>query len=93
MNTFTLQARNGGPALVEVVIPNLIESQIKGAFDFANTAFRSVEISSNDTGEIIFSAYTDNDYYKPCNSLGYVINALMEYYGESKAIQGKGVMI
>ena len=84
MNNYTLTARNGMPNSIEIKIPNLIKVQLKDVFDLACCVFRDVIIHSNETGEIIYSFYADDDFYEQVDSFGYVINELNALYVENK---------
>ena len=84
MNNYTLTARNGMPNSIEINIPNLIKIQLRDVFGLACRAFRDVSICANETGEVIYSFYADDDFYEQTDSFGYVINELNALYAENE---------
>lgn len=51
-------------------------NRLQKAMEMAIKAFRSVEVTAEETGEIIFSYYVDCDWHSPIFSYGEMIDML-----------------
>ena len=51
-------------------------NRIQRAVDFAHKAFRHVEATAEETGEIIFTRYTDGDWFYPAYNCGEALDIL-----------------
>lgn len=79
-NRFTLTASNGMPNAVSITIPHIPKPLVTKAYNYAIYAFRDVQITSDDTGEVTHIFYQDNEWFVPNCSIGDVINALNTLY-------------
>lgn len=55
---------------------NIPQSKIARVFHIATDAFRDVEVTAEETGEIIFRHYVDLDWFNPICKYGEVIDAI-----------------
>lgn len=68
---------------IEVRFKNIKREHIEEATRIASTAFRQVEATNEETGEVIFSLYVDGNWFNPSRSYGKAIDAInLLCYGE-----------
>lgn len=79
-NRFTLTASNGMPNAVSITIPHIPKPLVTRAYGYAIQAFRDVQITSDDTGEVTHIFYQDVEWFVTDCSIGDVINALNTLY-------------
>lgn len=73
--TMKLDSCEGKPG-IECVFHNIPEDKIRKVMEMAVKAFRSVEITAEETGEIIFSYYMDCEWHKVVFNYGEMIDIL-----------------
>lgn len=61
---------------IESVFRGVPKERLTKAMEMAIKAFRSVEVTAEETGEIIFSYYIDYDWYLPIFNYGEMIDML-----------------
>ena len=61
---------------IEATFINIPQDRIRRLMDFAPRAFRDVEITAEETGEIIFTCYRDCDWFVPVLNYGDAIDTI-----------------
>lgn len=79
-NRFTLTASNGMPNAVSITIPHIPKPLVSRAYGYAIQAFRDVQITSDDTGEVTHIFYEDDEWFTPDRSIGDVVDLLNNLY-------------
>lgn len=64
-NTYSVTAENRSNPYITYHIEGLTEKQARFAFKNLWTAFRSIEIINEETGEVVFSHYEGSDFFQP----------------------------
>lgn len=68
---------------IEARFKNIKREHIEEATRIAATAFRQIEVTNEETGEVIFSMYIDCDWFNPSRHYGTAIDAInLLCYGE-----------
>ena len=68
---------------IDVRFKNIKHEHIEEAARIASAAFRQVEVTNEETGEIVFSLYVDCDWFNPSRTYGKTIDAInLLCYGE-----------
>lgn len=77
IQTYTMKLRSCEfhPSM-EVELPNISHDRIEKAINRAVMAFRSVEVTADETGEIIFSYYKDFNFFYPSFNHGEMVDIL-----------------
>ena len=63
--TYTVTAENRCNPYITYCIKNLTEKQARFAIKNLWTAFRSVEVVNEETGEVVFSHYEGDEFFQP----------------------------
>ena len=66
-----------GKIKIEVVL-NATETQLAFVANKAREAFRQIEITNNETGELVFSSYTSPDWFSPMSTEGEVLDEIQQ---------------
>ena len=75
--TYTMRIRTGeSPMAIESEFGNIPHEKITKAMSMAILAFRSVEVTASETGEIIFSFYKDYNFFTPVYGYGEMLSML-----------------
>lgn len=74
--TLTLDSCESRPKIV-ASFEAIPEDKVKRAFEFASKNFRDVQVTCDQTGEIIFNHYVDCDWFEPIYNYGEAIDYLM----------------
>ena len=61
---------------IDVRFKNIKREHIEEAARIASTVFRQVEVTNEETGEVIFSLYVDCDWFNPTTTYGEAIDAI-----------------
>ena len=64
--TYSVTAENRCNPYITYHIEGLTEKQARFAIKNLSTAFRSIEVVSEETGEVVFSHYEGSDFFQPC---------------------------
>ena len=77
MNTYKLTVDNccSAPS-IKAIFDGVPHDRIQRAFDFAKKAFRQVDATAEETGEIILSYYADEDWFWPAMNCGEALDIL-----------------
>ena len=81
MQTYTLILNSMEANSIQATLSGLPENKIEKAMEMAKLAFRSVEVTDDLTGEVIFTFYKDSKFFYPVYSHGEMLNILCGYYG------------
>ena len=83
--TMKLDSCEGKPG-IECVFHQIPENRLQKAMEMAIKAFRSVEATAEETGEIIFNFYMDSDWHLIIFNYGEMIDMLSQcfYYNGQK---------
>lgn len=63
--TYTVIAENRCNPYITYTIQNLTEKQARFAIKNLWTAFRSIEVVNEETGEVVFSHYEGDEFFQP----------------------------
>lgn len=63
--TYTVTAENRCNPYITYTIQNLTEKQARFAIKNLWTAFRSIEVVNEETGEVVFSHYEGDEFFQP----------------------------
>lgn len=63
--TYTVTAENRCNPYITYSIQNLTEKQARFAIKNLWTAFRSIEVVNEETGEVVFSHYEGDEFFQP----------------------------
>lgn len=66
-----------GKIKIEVVL-KASETQLGFVAAKAQEAFRQIEITNDETGELVFSSYTSPDWFSPMSTEGEVLNKIQQ---------------
>lgn len=66
-----------GKIKIEVVL-KASETQLAFVAAKAQEAFRQIEITNNETGELVFSSYTSSDWFSPMSTEGEVLDEIQQ---------------
>ena len=61
---------------INATFDNVPKDRLLRAVDFAHKAFRNVEATAEETGEIIFTRYTDSEWFCPAYNCGEALDIL-----------------
>lgn len=77
MTTYKLTVDNccSAPS-IKATFDGVPHDRIQRAFDFAKKAFRQVDATAEETGEIILSYYADEDWFWPAMNCGEALDIL-----------------
>ena len=66
-----------GKIKIEVVL-KASETQLAFVANKAREAFRQIEITNDETGELVFSSYTSPDWFSPMSTEGEVLDEIQQ---------------
>ena len=66
-----------GKIKIEVVL-KASETQLTFIANKAREAFRQIEITNDETGELVFSSYTSPDWFSPMSTEGEVLDEIQQ---------------
>ena len=64
-NTYSVTAENRCNPYITYHLEGLTEKQARFAIKNLWTAFRSIEVINEETGEVVFSHYEGSDFFQP----------------------------
>ena len=77
-NTYTVTAKSCENPNVTIEYRELCEECIDECIEELNTAFRSVEVICEQTGEVVYSLYVGANWFTPFASYGEVIDEVYD---------------
>ena len=73
--TLTVDSCESRPQ-IDIRFKNIKSEHIEEAARIASAAFRQIEVTNEETGEVVFSLYIDCDWFNPTANYGEAIDAV-----------------
>jgi hypothetical protein len=71
--TYTVTAENRCNPYITYTIQNLTDKQARFAIKNLWTAFRSIEVVNEETGEVVYSHYEGDEFFQPSETVAEAI--------------------
>lgn len=75
-NTYLLVVDSCEKISVRVDFPNIPANRVRNSYKAAKGAFRQVDVTNEQTGEIVLSFYADSDWHLVTSNYGEAIDAI-----------------
>jgi hypothetical protein len=82
--TYTLTASNGDSPRITYTQEGIPENRIRELYSHAQCSFRDIQVTCDQTGELVFQTYTSGEFFQPLLPLIHTLAALEDINKHAK---------